>query len=317
VSRSPDINNDNPRGLAARLWVYQKERFPLGQTAVLVGFFTAATLSVSAQLAGRPLPTIWTFLAVWIGVLVIFFQMRACDEYKDLETDKRYRPERPIPRGLVTLKTIIVIAIFAGFLAIAATTAVSTALLLPLALVWFWLFVMTKEFWVPEWLISKPFLYLVSHMAIMPIIDLYISGAEWIEHGQHPPSGLWIFLVLSFLNGCVLEFGRKIWTPANERDGVETYSKLLGPVKAVWAWTGFCALAAVFLIIVAAKLGAMLWVGIPAILTLLYVLFTAQKFAGNPTDAVQKKIETLAGLWVVMCYGLAGFMPLLKGWIAG
>ena len=310
------IDTDN-RGLMSRLWAYQKERFPLGQTSILVGFFTAATLSVSAQLADRPLPAVWTFLAVWISVLVIFFQMRACDEYKDLETDQKYRPERPIPRGLVTLKTIIVIAIFASFIAVAATSAVSIALLIPLALVWLWLFVMTKEFWVPEWLISKPALYLVSHMAIMPIIDLYISAGEWIEHGHHPPSGLWVFLVLSFLNGCVLEFGRKIWTPENERDGVETYSRLLGPVRAVWIWTGFCVLAGVFLIIVAIKLQAGVWVGIPAIITLLFILQAARKFSREPTKALQDRIETLAGVWVIMCYGLAGFMPLLKAWIVG
>ena len=32
---------------------------------------------------------------------------------------------------------------------------------------------MTAEFFVPEWLKARPFLYLVSHMAIMPFIDLY------------------------------------------------------------------------------------------------------------------------------------------------
>lgn len=307
----------DPRGLMTRLWIYQKERFPLGQTGLLVGFFTAATLSVSSQLAGRPLPALWTFIAIWASVLIIFFQMRACDEYKDLETDRKYRPERPIPRGLVSLKTIIVIALLASLVAIASTAAVSTQLLLPLALVWVWLFVMTKEFWVAEWLISKPFLYLVSHMAIMPIIDLYISAAEWMEFGVHPPYGLWIFLALSFLNGCVLEFGRKIWAPENERDGVETYSRLLGPVRAVWIWTGFCAVAGVCLIVVANILQAALWVGIPAILTLLYIIITAQKFASAPTPALQKRIENLAGLWVVMCYGLAGFMPLFKSWVLG
>ena len=302
-------------GLLARLWVYQKERFPLGQTAILVGFFTAATLSVSAQLADRSQPALWTFAAVWISVLVIFFQMRACDEYKDLETDQRYRPERAIPRGLVSLKTIILVAILASIIATALTASVSIYLLLPLGFVWIWLFIMTKEFWVAGWLTARPFLYLVSHMAIMPIIDFYISAAEWMDYEHHPPDGLWVFLVLSFLNGCVLEFGRKIWSPENEREGVATYSRLLGPEKAVWIWTGFCALATVFLIIVALKLEAGLWVGIPSVLALIVVLHTARHFSRNPTQALQKKIETIAGLWVVMCYGLAGFMPLLKAWV--
>lgn len=315
MSKPATIIDEKNLGLIRRLWLYQKERFPLGQTAILVGFFTAATLCVSAQLASRALPSAWTFIAIWIAVLIIFFQMRACDEYKDLETDSLFRPERPIPRGLISLRTIITLAAAVALIAIAVTITVSIQLLLPLAFVWIWLFVMTKEFWMPEWLISKPFLYLISHMAIMPIIDLYISAAEWMQHGLKPPHGLWVFLVLSFLNGCVLEFGRKIWAPENERDGVESYSRLLGPAKAVCIWTGFCGLACVFLIIVAMKLQAGLWVGIPAVLTLLYIIYNAWQFSRNPTPKKQKTIDALAGLWVVMCYGLAGFMPLLRTWI--
>lgn len=302
-------------GRLTRLWIYQKERFPIFQTALLVWFFTAATLCVSAQLAERPLPPLWNFIAVWLTVLIIFFQMRACDEYKDLETDTRYRPERAIPRGLIKLQTVLLIALSACVIAAAATASLSPRLLVPLALVWVWLFVMTNEFFVPEWLTSKPFLYLVSHMMIMPIIDLYVSGAEWIEHGQYPPHGLWIFLVLSFLNGCVLEFGRKVWAPENEREGVETYSKLLGPVRAAQIWASFCIVAAGFLIAIAHQLGAAVWVAAPTLLVIVYIFSIVKKFSASPNPQLQKRIDTLSGVWVLMCYALAGFAPLLMSWM--
>jgi len=240
--------------------------------------------------------------------------MRACDEYKDLEADTLYRPERPIPRGLIQLKTILLLALSASLIALAASASVTPKLWIPLGLVWLWLGIMTKEFFVPEWLISKPFLYLVSHMMIMPIIDLYISSAEWINHNQHPPSGLWIFLVLSFLNGCVLEFGRKVWAPENERVGVETYSKQLGPERAAKVWARFCLISAGFLTAMMFQLNTALWLLAPAALLILYIFSTVKKFKAAPTTALQNRIDTLSGFWVLACYGLAGFAPLIVSW---
>jgi 4-hydroxybenzoate polyprenyltransferase len=88
-----------------RLCIYQAERFPLFRTATLLVVFTAASISVSAHLAQRALPGLWTFIVASCVALVFFFQMRACDEVKDHDDDCKYRPERPVPRGLVTLRT--------------------------------------------------------------------------------------------------------------------------------------------------------------------------------------------------------------------
>ena len=52
-------------------------------------------------------------LAIVVAVLVLFgffFQLRVADEHKDNEDDTKYRPERPVPRGLVTLKELRVVA---------------------------------------------------------------------------------------------------------------------------------------------------------------------------------------------------------------
>ena len=58
--------------------------------------------------AGRSLFSNWSAYAVaFLVSLIIFIQLRACDEYKDGPDDRRYRPERPIPRGLVSLRLIL------------------------------------------------------------------------------------------------------------------------------------------------------------------------------------------------------------------
>ena len=148
-------------------------------------------------------------------------------------------------------------------------------------------------------------------MAIMGLIDLYVTATEWLPHGIQPPHGLLLFLCLSFVNGCVLEIGRKTWAPESERTGVETYSSLLGPARAVWIWAGVCTLAWGLLVGVGAAVDASLTVALPGFAMLLVTITAAAAFARNPTVGKQKMIDTLAGLWVFVCYCLAGYAPFL------
>ena len=130
--------------------------------------------------------------------------------------------------------------------------------------------VLTIEFFVPDWLKERPFLYLVWHMAIMPLIDLFITACEWLVANGRPPAGLWLFLILSFINGCVLEIGRKIYAPVNERNGVETYSSILGPRQVTLLWCASVLVAFAFLLAVGVAVGALrIIVGLAAAIGLL------------------------------------------------
>ncbi len=298
--------------LLRRLWLYQSERFPLGKTAILLAVFSAASISVSAHLAERALPSLWAFVGVWLVVIVIFFQMRAADEYKDLEDDTRYRPERPIPGGLVSLRLILGLGGAGVLVALGLAASVNLLLIAFLLMVWLWLGLMTAEFFVPAWLKARPALYLVSHMVIMPLVTLFITAAEWLPSGSLPP-GLWLFLALSFVNGCVLEVGRKVWAPASEREGVETYSSLLGPARAAIYWAAASAVAWLLLLGLGLALRVPLLVGVPSFIALVVVVGAAARFAITPTPKGQKLIDNLSGLWVLVCYALVGLMPFFAG----
>ena len=100
--------------------------------------------------------------------------MRVADEFKDYEGDLAYRPERAVPRGLVTRRLLAWLAVFFGGLALCVTGLISLKLIWPLLVVWVWLGLMSFEFFVPDWLKSRPLIYLISHMAIMPLIDFYV-----------------------------------------------------------------------------------------------------------------------------------------------
>lgn len=298
--------------LAERLWTYQAERFPLKKTVPLLAVFSAASVNVSALLAGRTLPGWSPYALAFALVFVLFFQMRAADEAKDAEDDRRYRPERPIPRGLVSLPLIVGLALAMAPVAMLAAWGYSAGVLLLLLVVWLWLALMTAEFFVPDWLKARPLLYLGSHMAIMPLIDLLLTGVEWQPHGR-PSAGLWAFLLLSFLNGCVLEIGRKIWAPQSERDGVETYSRLWGPGRAALVWAGVVALAAAALAMLGVFLGHGFAFTIIAGAGMALMMLLAWRFTQSPDPARQGHIDAAAGFWVLLCYAIAGFWPLVFG----
>ena len=297
---------------AARLWVYQAERFPLAKTVPLLAVFSAASITVSAVLAGRDLPGMGGYAIGFGLVFILFFQMRVCDEIKDIEDDRAYRPERPIPRGLVSLRQIVGLGSATIPVAVVLALIWGHGLIWLLLLVWGWLAAMTFEFGVPEWLKARPVLYLLSHMAIMPLIDLLLTGVEWTRSGAPHPA-LWLFLALSFANGCVLELGRKLWAPESERDGVETYSKLWGPKRAAAVWLVFIAIALLLLLGVGWATNAFLPIAVLGLAGAFACLWAGRGYAGNPTVEAEKRIDTFAGLWVFLCYASAGFVPLVFG----
>jgi 4-hydroxybenzoate polyprenyltransferase len=302
------------RGLGARLWEYQAERFPVFKHGVLIAAFGASAVCLSALLRGGA-PSV---MAIVIAVLVLFgffFQLRVADEHKDNAEDSKFRPERPVPRGLVKLAELRVVAIGVGLAQIALTVALDWRLLGPLLLVWGWMAVMTKEFFVPVWLKKRPVIYMVSHMAIMPLIDLYATACDWLPAGDggHEGFGLTLgaFLLLSLVNGSVIEVARKSWAPEMERDGVETYSRLWGAERAgiVVMVLLLAGLALSAFINVRSDAGGWVLAGLMAVT--MFAAWTAIDYAGTPAEKKVKQMETGTAVFVLGNYLLLGVIPLL------
>lgn len=303
------------RSLSARLWAYQAERFPLVKHGALIVAFGTSAVCVSALLReGRPS---WQALVVAVVVLMCFFiQLRVADEHKDHAEDTKYRPERPVPRGLVSLKELRGVAWAAAGVTLVATWWLDWRLTWVLILVWGWMGLMTKEFFAPQALKARPVLYMVSHMAVMPLIDLYGTAADWMPAGVAPGGahggGLAAFLLLSLANGVSLEIARKAWAPEDEREGVETYSKLWG-VKTAGYWAAAAMFAGLALsAYVHVETGAH-----PAFLAGLLIvaamgMFSAIEYAAEGTRKSAQRLELMAGIYVLGNYLLLGVGPMVE-----
>ncbi len=302
---------DNDKSIIKRLWIYQSERFPVFAHGFLILAFSFSAVCYSALLRQQAyFPPVSILLAAFASALIFFLLLRIADEFKDAEEDARYRPYRAVPRGLISFRELALLA--ACILSIQAVLAVrwNTELLWLLALVWLYLFAMSNEFGVKRWLKAHPFVYMWSHMLIMPLIDLYATSWDWMLVSGVPPKGLFWFLLLSFFNGMVIEVGRKIRAPESEEEGVETYSILWGINKSVTIWLINLVLTAISACMAAINIGFAWPVSVLLITLISVAMILGFKFTRSPSPALSKGIESFSGIWTILMYMSLGLLPM-------
>lgn len=298
--------------MSNRWWIYQRERFPLLAHGSLVAVFCVSVLLYSTvQAESAVLPSIWQFLGAIASALILFFQLRVADEFKDFEIDRRYRPHRAVPRGLVSLHELGAIAFVGAVAQFLIAILIDFGLVPLLVVVWGYLWLMTREFYVPAWLKARPVAYLISHMLIMPLLAYYVSAFAWIYGAGRPPAGIAWLLVLSFAVGLVMEIGRKIKAPANEREGVETYSALWGTARSAGVWFGSVAVSVAALAVCLSGVAPAIAIA-GAVFGFLLLAFAATRplFGKHLSD---RAIEPASGLITLLLYLAVGPLQWLLG----
>jgi 4-hydroxybenzoate polyprenyltransferase len=299
--------------LSARLWIYQSERFPVFKHGLLILVFSFCAVCLSSLLRKSPTwPSFQTSFTAFICLFMFFLQLRIADEFKDRENDARYRPERPVPRGLVTLQELKTVGIVAALIQLGLAALLDPILVVVLGVVWLYMALMTVEFFVPEWLKKHTFLYMISHMFIMPLVDLFATGCDLRKEILNPPVGLLWFLAVSFFNGIVIEIGRKTWSPTQERQGVESYSSEWGLGISLVVWLSAMLLSLFCACMVAKEIDFLF----PVLATLLAILavsaYLAASFYHSPTPKKSKLIDNASALWVALLYFILGILPMGK-----
>ena len=100
-------------------YTYQKERFPVLMYGIYIFAIVFSTYSFVSWLSlyNNSLSILsgqikWNVvLIMFIVAFLQFLMVRIIDEFKDYEEDCKYRPYRPVPRGLITLKELRVLFI--------------------------------------------------------------------------------------------------------------------------------------------------------------------------------------------------------------
>lgn len=306
-------------GWARKWWIYQRERFPLAGHGPLIAAFSFCAVSFSHQLRRESGWPDWCAAGVAFATCFLFFlQLRIADEFKDYEEDLKYRPYRPVQRGLVTLWELGLIFACGAVIQFGLALWLEPRLVILLLVTWVYLAAMSKEFGIRQWLKARPLAYMVSHMMIMPLIDLYATGTEWLTGGEvRPPAGVGWFLMASLFNGMVVEIGRKIRSPEDEEHGVSTYSVEWGLRRAIGAWILVTGITAACAVMAARNIGVGMWVAVVLLTMYMLGIGLGIRQLRNPVKGSGKRMELFSGVWTIGMYLSMGVLPLVLGRNAG
>ena len=175
-----------------------------------------------------------------------------------------------------------------------------------------WSLLMAAEFFCGEWLEKRLVLYAFSHMVVMPMALVWMAqmGAGAMELG----SSVGLLAGLSFLSGAAFEVTRKIKAPEDERDTIDSYTKVFGTTRAPIVVLFLLTAGVVFLGLLLGKVfpqGVELWWYGILVATLLPAAMALLRFRKQPSAAAAKKCEGMVALAM-----LAGYVILLAGiWV--
>lgn len=303
---------ENELSYLKRFYIYQKERFPIIITLVATLAFTFSAISYSLLSRGLEGFVSWEdyFIAVF-AAFTLFFLVRVFDEFKDKKEDAKFRKYLPVPRGLIKLTELRNLAIIIVVLQLTIIALFQTKMLPLYLIVLAFLCLMGVEFFIPKFLKPRQILYITSHMLIFPLLDLYSSGVDWALNGNSPHLGLLFFIAVSYMDGLLVEFGRKMKAPEDEEENVVSYTGMWGVKGAVSVWM-ITLLTTLTLAIMTANYAGY---GLPAIVILgsmaALAAIPAILFARKPNKKTAKGVEKISGLWTVCMYLSLGGIPML------
>jgi len=215
-----------------RRWVtFIKERFPILSHLTMILLFVGSHF-MAAFGTGIEIDPL-RGLCLFVAILIFFFKMRLYDEIKDYELDLTINPNRPLPRGLVTLKEVklaigvsIVIEVFLFmFMGLWALATFVFAVLYSL--------LMYKEFFIAEKIRPHLTTYAMIHTIVTIPMGLSIFCGILNVPPWELPTSLLLFSICNWPLFNIFEFGRKTFATSEERNQVESYSKIFGRAGAV------------------------------------------------------------------------------------
>jgi hypothetical protein len=288
---------DSRASVVLRLGAYVQERFPPVAYGLLVALFSGSALLLNRSLGDGAVG--WdNGVPAAIVVLLVFFHLRVMDEHKDHEADRVAYPDRLLSRGVVTLRLLAKAAAVAVLLegVLAATLGVDALLL------WSGCFgftvLMRIEFGFGAWLQRHLVCYAISHNPIVALLALFLWGAS----GAGWSGTYWLYVAAVSTGSLAFEIGRKLRLPAEEIDGVESYSSVLGRGKAA-------GLLVLIRLITVGLLAGLAWtLGGSLGPLLLLAAIAAVGFLPLRKDLGAKAVEGVASLTLLLDFVLVGWM---------
>lgn len=292
--------------LLSRLGAWFMERFPPANA--LLFFILYLTCAAVARHSFGGIVISLVDIAGCLVAWSYFLMLRIFDEHKDYELDLQNHPQRVLQSGLITLAHLRVL----GAIAIAAQVIWSLyvddwqfgAATLAWGIAFLWTCLMGKEFFCGEWLEKRLTLYAFSHMLVMPLLVWWLAnlGASGVEAG---PAIVWL-MGLAFASGFAFEITRKARGADEERDTVDSYSRIFGVRGAALVIVALVlAMGALQLGLIHALMDTLPWWALLVIVAFsLLALDSLRRYAAEPTEKARERNEGMVALLMLAGYAV-------------
>ncbi|MGK0476318.1 MAG: 4-hydroxybenzoate polyprenyltransferase [Oleispira sp.] len=229
TSQSVTLNDS----VTTRIVAWMNERFPFANALLFfILYLTSAAVARAAldQEIKISLLDVFNCLITWGLFLVI----RIFDEHKDYDLDVLNHPQRVLQSGLITLKHLKILAAVSITAQLIFSLYLDGFILGSATISWLIMFgylcLMGVEFFCGEWLEKRLTLYAFTHMMIMPLTVFWLANIATpsADITDVLTPSLYIMMLLAFVSGFCFEIARKTRGPEEERETVDSYSKIFG-----------------------------------------------------------------------------------------
>lgn len=298
-SSLPALTGASP--LVSRWRAYFKVRFPLLGHGLLIASFYSSNQFLAHALTqpGTPMHYDISSLLGYITILCFFFHLRVFDDHKDYDEDCRNYSDRVLQRGVISLGELKLLGGIAIVIEFVLAASQGSGVLISVLAAFGYSVLMLKEFLLRHWLKRHFLIYASTHMLIMPLLAVVVfcfatGGFPW-----QAPGWFWLYSFVSFFVGFNWEVSRKIRAPEEEREGVDSYTKIFGTYGAAYVVlivrvidTGLVALVGYHL-----KLSLWFYAALVLLFAVCMVGFVHYRFWTTPKTA--RRMELYAGIYII------------------
>ena len=301
MSTSASMND----ALSSRIFAWMDERFPFKNALLFFILYLTSAVVARSALDGEVQVSLVDVLAC-IVTWSLFLVIRIFDEHKDYALDVVNHPQRVLQSGLITLKHLKVLGVVAVFsqllFSIYADGFSFGGATISYLIMFVYLCLMGAEFFCGEWLEKRLTLYAFSHMLIMPLIVFWLANLA-VPNAVLNES-LLVMMLLAFISGFCFEITRKTKGIEEERDTVDSYSRIFGTKGSAY----------IVMLLVSMMLlsqGALLfvldvnyigWLLIPLILMYAVAIRQVKRFIANSTIEGREKNEAAVAINMLIGY---------------
>ncbi len=213
--------------IIVRLNRYQKERFPL-----LILFFTTGIIFLSSYaLLFITKPTLNDWILLILGniiALIFLFHIRVLDEKRDFLDDNKWHKNRPIQKGLISLKELSIIDYIMLLIAVVILIFINRKSLLFFILGLIFVFFASNDFFIRKYIIKRIVLYHLLNSFQMIILLFFIY--YWISSTIKFDYVILLHMIMVY--GCIflVEVIRKVSPSKNLEYKQDSYISSLGRI---------------------------------------------------------------------------------------